>query len=211
MMKGIRFGTIHSFDDLHLVLSTMKIPPAKPKTSFIDLPGADGSVDLTEAFGRVKYSNRDASFTFTVLPNQDFEQIKRFVCGKINGSKMKILVEKDPDYFWNGRCYVDEYNSDAALNQIVVAAILDPYKLKETETFSFSSSTDERNADFYIKGDFPVTLEWQFTKETSIKIGTDLQKFSSGKYRMYDIEPGAFNFTYSSDGDFAVAYQERAL
>ena len=210
-MKGIRFGTIHSFDDLHLVLSTMKIPPAKPKTSFIDLPGADGSVDLTEAFGRVKYSNREASFTFTVLPNQDFEQIKRFVCGKINGSKMKILVEKDPDYFWNGRCYVDEYNSDAALNQIVVAAILDPYKLKETETFSFSSSTDERNADFYIKGDFPVTLEWQFTKETSIKIGTDLQKFSSGKYRMYDIEPGAFNFTYSSDGDFAVAYQERAL
>lgn len=210
-MKGIRFGNNHSFDDLHLVLSTMKIPPAKPKTSFIDLPGADGSVDLTEAFGRVKYSNREASFTFTVLPNQNFEQVKRFVCGKINGSRMKILVEKDPDYFWNGRCYVDEYNSDAALNQIVVAAILDPYKLKETETFSFSSSTDERNADFHIKGDFPVTLEWQFTKETSIKIGTDLQKFSPGKYRMYDIEPGTFNFTYSSNGDFTVSYQERAL
>lgn len=210
-MKGIRFGKIHSFDDLHLVLSTVNIPPAKPKTTFIDLPGADGSVDLTEALGRVKYSNREASFTFTVLPSQNFEQVKRSVCAKINGSRMKILVEKDPDYFWNGRCYVDEYNSDAALNQIVVAAILDPHKLKETETFSFSSSTDEKNADFYIKGDFPVTLEWQFTKETSIKIGTDLQKFSPGKYRMYDIEPGTLNFTYSSDGGFTVSYQERAL
>ena len=124
-MNGVFFGNVHSFRDLDLVLSKVDIPPAKPKTIYVDLPGADGSVDLTAAFGQVNFSNRECSFLFTVLPNHDFEQVKRIVSSKLNGLKTHIVVEKDPEYYWNGRCYVDEYKSDEGLNQIVVVAIVD--------------------------------------------------------------------------------------
>ena len=58
MMNGIKFDDIHSFYDLNLVLSQVDIPPATAKTSFVDIPGADGSVDMTEALGSVKYKDR---------------------------------------------------------------------------------------------------------------------------------------------------------
>ena len=79
---GISFGGIHSFYDLNLILSGSEIPPAKPKTTYVDIPGGDGSVDLTEANGEVKYYDRDCKFIFTMNPSDDlsdraFEQRKQ--------------------------------------------------------------------------------------------------------------------------------------
>lgn len=209
-MNGVLFGNIHSFRDLYLVLSKVEIPPAKPKTIYVDLPGADGSVDLTEAFGKVNFSNRECTFLFTVLPNHDFEQVKRIVSSTLNGLKTRIVVEKDPEYYWNGRCYVDEYKSDEGLNQIVVAAIVDPYKLKKAIISEYGSG-EEVQETISIAGLCPVTLEWKFTEETTVIVGTETKNFSSGTYRMYDVEPGDFSFTYSTSGTITVSYQERAL
>lgn len=131
-MNGIWFDNIHSYENLNLILSQVNIPPAVPKTNFIDIPGGDGSVDLTEALGEVKFENRaDASFTFTVLPEDDFEVKKRQVSNLVNGRRFnRIIVDKDPDYFWTGRCIVNEYASDKNLHKIVVMAVLAPYKLR---------------------------------------------------------------------------------
>ena len=210
-MNGVLFGNVHSFKDLDLVLSKVEIPPAKPKTIYVDLPGADGSVDLTAAFGKVNFSNRECTFLFTVLPNHDFEQVKRIVSSTLNGLKTRIVVEKDPEYYWNGRCYVDEYKSDEGLNQIVVAAIVDPYKLKVNSSASIFSMGNEIPGRIHISGLCPVTLNWKFTEETTVIIGTETKNFSSGTYRMYDVEPGDFSFTYSTSGTITVSYQERAL
>ena len=67
-MKGIQFNDIHSYYDLNLILSVVNIPPAQPKTNYVDLPGGEGSLDLTEALGEVKYNDRDCTFTFTMNP-----------------------------------------------------------------------------------------------------------------------------------------------
>lgn len=209
-MNGIRFGNVHSLYDLNLILSSVTIPPAKPKTTYVDLPGADGSVDLTEAFGKVNFSNRECSFLFTVLPKYDFEQVKSEISSILNGKRTRIVVEKDPEYYWNGRCYVDEYKSDEGLNQIVVAAIVDPYKLKEPKTFHYGSG-EEVSTTIPVFGFCSVTLEWNFTEETNVIFGSEAKNFSPGTYRMYDVEPGDFSFTYSTSGAITVSYQERAL
>lgn len=133
-MKGIWFDNIHSHEDLNLVLSKVDIPPATPKTNYVDIPGADGSVDLTEALGGVKFKDRACTFTFTVFPYDDFEEKKREVSNLLNGKRCKIVVDKDPDYYWIGRCSVNEYASDKRLHQIVVGAVVAPYKLKHEPT-----------------------------------------------------------------------------
>lgn len=134
MMKGICFDEIHSYRDLNLVLSQVSIPPAVPKTTYIDIPGGDGAVDLTEASGEVKYKNRECSFTFTVFPYEDFEEKKREISNILNGKRCKITVDKDPNYYWLGRCKINEYASDRKLHKIVVGATVAPYKLKTKET-----------------------------------------------------------------------------
>ena len=53
MARGTTFGTLHSSTALHLIQQTIKIGPAVPRTSYLQVPGADGSIDLTDALGAV--------------------------------------------------------------------------------------------------------------------------------------------------------------
>ena len=133
-MNGIWFDNIHSYEDLNLVLSVPDIPPATAKTNFIDIPGGDGSVDLTEALGEVKFKDRKCTFTFTVFPTDDFEVKKRQVSNLLNGKRCNIVLDKDPGYYWQGRCSINNYASNKNLHKIVVGAVVAPYKLKEKQT-----------------------------------------------------------------------------
>lgn len=141
--NGVYFDNIHSFDDLNLILSAVSIPPAKAKTNFVEIPAADGAVDLTEALGEVKFADRDGvKITFTMNPAGDlsesaWEAKKTEVSNLLNGKRCKVRLDKDPDYFWQGRCSVDEYNSDRRIRQIVVGAKFAPYKLKKDVTRVF--------------------------------------------------------------------------
>lgn len=137
--KGIKFNNIHSWDNLNLVLSGSEIPPAKPKTNYVDIPGGNGSVDLTEAHGDIVYYDRDCKFTFTMNPTNDlsdsaFEEKKTQISNLLNGKVFNICLDKDESYYYSGRCEVSDYLSDKRLRQIVVTAKVKPYKLKVTET-----------------------------------------------------------------------------
>lgn len=147
---GISFDNIHSFYDLNLILSGSEIPPAKPKTTYVDIPGGDGSVDLTEANGEVRFYDRDCKFTFTMNPADDlsetaWEEKKTEVSNALNGTVCKITLDKDADFYYKGRCTVDEYLSDRRLRQIVVTAKVSPYKYKQNETvFKVALSATEK-------------------------------------------------------------------
>lgn len=140
---GIAFGNIHSFRDLDLILSEAVIPPATPKTSYVDIPGADGSVDMTEAHGEVKYSDRTgAKFTFYMNPAGDlseeaWEAKKMEISNRLNGLRCNITLDKDPDYYWQGRCTVSDHSHNKKLRKFVVGARLAPYKLKQDVTRVF--------------------------------------------------------------------------
>lgn len=136
---GILFGNIHSFYDLNLILSSVTIAPAMPKTSYVDIPGADGSIDTTEVHGEVKYHDRVHNFTFTMNPAGDlsdsaWEEKKTEVSNLLNGKACKITLDKDPDYYWQGRCVVDAYKSDKRVRQFVISVTVRPYKMKQSET-----------------------------------------------------------------------------
>lgn len=134
MVKGIWFGDIHSYENLNLILSKVDLPPAAVKETFVDNPGGDGSWDLTEANGKVNYKNRTAKFTFSVLPEDDFETKKTEVSNLLSGRRFKIVLDKDPEYYWDGRCSINKYESKKKERKIVVAANVAPYKLKKEKT-----------------------------------------------------------------------------
>jgi hypothetical protein len=136
---GVFFDNIHSFYDLNLILSAVEISPAVPKTVYVDIPGADGALDLTEAHGEVKYSDRTHKFTFTMNPADDlsesaWEEKKTEVSNRLNGRACRVTLDKDPDFYWLGRCTVDSYKSNKRLRQFVVSTRVRPYKFKQMET-----------------------------------------------------------------------------
>ena len=64
MARGTTFSDIHSHRDLHLIQQQVDVQPAPPKLNLVDIPGANGSKDLsTQPAGRVVYEDRKITWT----------------------------------------------------------------------------------------------------------------------------------------------------
>ena len=57
-MSDIRFGTKWAHADYGLIVAPYAIPMPEPQTNFVEIPGRDGALDLSEAFGTVRYADR---------------------------------------------------------------------------------------------------------------------------------------------------------
>ena len=212
MMKGIWFDDVHSYNNLNLVLSNFIIPPAAAKTNYIDIPGSDGSVDLTEALGEVKYGDRDCSFTFTVFPYDDFEQKKTEVSNLLNGKRCKIKVDKDPGYYWDGRCHVNEYASDKNIHQITVTARVAPYKYK-TKVTEVSVPAGNSVTVNLKNGRKSVVPKITTTADATVIFGGKTFELGIGTYMLLDIllVYGINTMTVTSTAPVIFTYQEGDL
>ncbi len=213
---GIKFGDIHSYDDLNLILSAEDIPPAEPKTSFIDVPGADGSLDMTEAHGEVKYSDRECTFTFTMNPldSSTWEEKKTEVSNKLNGKVFKITLDKDEDYYYTGRCSVNEFSSDKRIKQIVIAARVHPYKFKQNVTTLNYNLTESQQTINITNARKAVSPTITCTNDnTVIVFGTATFNLSAGTHKVLDIRfvEGNNQLTLSGTGTVTFTFQEADL
>lgn len=212
MMNGIYFDDIHSYKDLNLILSSANIPPASVKTTFVDIPGGDGSVDLTEALGEAKFKSRECSFTFTVFPYEDFEQKKTYISNLLNGRRCKIILDKDPEYYWDGRCSIKEHSSNKNLHKVVVGATVAPYKLKTRQT-TVIVPAGESVATTLENGRKSVVPTITTAKDAKIIFGGDTYDLGAGTHTILNIELkyGKNQVTVTSTGDVRFTYQEGDL
>lgn len=120
-----------AWDDWHIVSSSRPvINPPEQKTNYIEIPGASGAIDLSEALtGYPVYNNRSGSFEMYVVNDygewQDrYDELTNF----FNGSEMHIVLEDDPDWYYKGRVKVNEWQSNENWSTIVLNYTVDPYK-----------------------------------------------------------------------------------
>lgn len=134
-MNGVTFGSLHSYNDLDLILNIKTIGKATPKIATVDIPGGDGELDCTEYFGDVKYYNRELTFEFSAT-----KEPKRFLAlysrlqNLLNGRKMKITLDDDPGFYYVGRVTIDDWQTCKRIGKIVINVNAEPYKLKQTKT-----------------------------------------------------------------------------
>lgn len=158
--RGVHFGDTHSFRDLNLVLAPFDYTPAVPKTNFIDIPGGDGSIDATEADGTIHYQDREFQFIFSVMPGDTltFEERQTAVARALNGKRFEIVLDKDPEYFWRGRVWIDEYASNKRLRQIAIVARVSPYKVKRQKVKGRVVTNPGGTTEFVLQNDGCKTI-----------------------------------------------------
>lgn len=140
--KGFHSITINdknTWDDWHLVPSSRPlVNPPTVKTHYVDLPGNDGSIDLTEVLsGKPVYTSRQGSWEFLVInsgqvvydSNYDLWQ-ERYttVMTYLHGQKCRVILDDDPGYYYSGRLSVDEWEPGDHNSTITIKYILEPYK-----------------------------------------------------------------------------------
>lgn len=211
-MNGIWFGDVHSYDDLNLILSSVDIPPAEAKTNFVEIPGGDGSADLTEALGRVTYKDRKCSFEFAVFPYEDFEEKKREISNLLNGKRCRITLDKDPDYCWDGRCFVDSYKSDKRIYKITISATVAPYKLKSSQT-KVSIPAGEKVTRTLWNSRKTVVPVITTTADAKIVFNGNTYNINAGTHKILNVElvEGGNPITVTSIGTVEFTYQEGDL
>lgn len=126
--KGLNINTWKSW---HMAPKTRPFVVApQVKTEYIDVPGADGSLDYTEALtGKPRYANRTGQWDF-IIDNgyRKWHELYSEILLRLHGKKMPIILDDDPNYFWIGRLSVTGNFGNKDFSSVTIQYNLDPYK-----------------------------------------------------------------------------------
>lgn len=104
--------------------------PPKPKTKLVEVPGSDIVLDLTESLtGKVHYGTRVGRFEFVVVGGRSkWPAVYAALLNEIHGKRVQIVLDDDPNHYYQGRVTVDEWASEEVTATIVLTAEVEPYK-----------------------------------------------------------------------------------
>lgn len=141
-MKSLIIEGKNTFSDWGMVLTSKELTPPTPKYYKVDVPGGDGSINLTHALsGDTSYHNRSQRFVFTLIDRGvDFERAKTGISNALHGKEFDYQLSWDPGYTYRGWFTVDEYVTEKALNQLAITIDAEPYKSKGLKTEFFNVS-----------------------------------------------------------------------
>lgn len=129
--------TINTWDNWHLIPVTRPVlAQPNPVYNFVDIPGSDGSMDLTDyLIGRPTYSDRQGSFEFYVANESsngesfgNWANRRAQIAAFLNGRKMKMYLEDDPNYYYEGRFFLKAWTPDASHSKVTIEYRVKPYR-----------------------------------------------------------------------------------
>lgn len=137
---SLKFNT---YKDLYLVpTSRPVIAPPSVNTKSIEIPGANGSLDLTESLTPYPtYQNRTGSIEFAVLNDKmHWAHLYSKIMNYLHGRHGKMILEDDKNWYYDGRWAVSDWtsNNDGTWSTVSLEYDLKPYKLSITDSLEDS-------------------------------------------------------------------------
>lgn len=169
MYHSIIFGDKNTWADWYLFPSSRPLfNPPSPKTKFIDIPGADGQLDLSEVLtGDVAFSNRTGTIEFIVDNGQlsDYKaenwiHLYSEIMEYLHGKYLRAFLEDEPEFYYEGRFTVNQWKSDPHNSKIVIEYNVAPYKYEAAssledwlwDSFNFESGIIREYKDLRVDG-----------------------------------------------------------
>jgi len=237
--KGVKFGNYHSYTNWNLILVEGSVEFPQAKTETVNVPGMDGVIDLTGVLSSdVKYENRALSFEFAWKGSYDdregFLNKISEIASALHGQKLQIILDDDPDYYYTGRCHINDMKTNFQTMTFTIDCDCEPYKyiiessgndwlwnpfsfvdgVIQLESFSISG-TESRAFPCERKTVSP-TIKWQpdtAGDTLTITQGETTVTISSGSQIVYDIrfKEGSNTLTFTGEGTVTVRYQRGTL
>lgn len=124
----------NTFDVFGLIpTSRPVINPPEPRYSYIEVPGMSGSLDVSDSLtGRISYENRTGSIEFLVPKDRSWTELYSTLMSFLHGKYMRIVLEDDPLYYYEGRLTLSNWKSNKNNSTITVNYDLAPFKYETT-------------------------------------------------------------------------------
>ena len=136
MLNDVIFNDEKSaYDEWNIVLTKADIPLPEPKTSLVEIKGADGVLDLSEVLtGDILYNNRAITLTFEMMDDIDYYDLISNISNYLHGRIVTISLTNDEDYYYVGRASISQWQCSKRQGIIVITVDAEPYKYSVTET-----------------------------------------------------------------------------
>lgn len=139
-MKGVVFGDKHSVEDYKAIMNYARITTPTVKENYVDVPGGNSSLDLTEAVSGVTFNDGQISFKFTFLDEDDRSRMKN----DLHGRRVKIILEREPEYYYDGRILCRDGDYAGKIFELYVDARVSPYKQEQQMTVHMEEVISEK-------------------------------------------------------------------
>lgn len=216
-----------------LRMLSMYIPQPNPKTNLISVPGASGSIDLSEVTGQVIYENRSGLEFAFVLIDRGYEvwaDAVTKISMRIHGKKVKVIPDNDLNYYYLCRLCLDSRKSNNVTSSIVLTGTAEPFKYDLTasdeewlwDPFSFEtgiirelSNVTIGGSENFVKilgGGKPAVPEFIVKESANLAItykGKVFNMYMPGAYRFPAIKVGEQDVTLSFTGSGKLAIRYR--
>lgn len=124
---------IDTWKDWHLIPKELPIiVPPEVQTDLIQIPGTNGSVDLTDALlGYPLYNNRNGSLDFYVDTSETgwtWDAAYDTILNAIHGFKKRLILKDVPSWYYEGRLSVNQFKSERVTSIITLDYDFAPFK-----------------------------------------------------------------------------------
>lgn len=169
MLYGVIINGINTLDEYGLLLcADLKISEPKLKENRVDIPGGDGSLNMSYApQGIAVYYDREITFTlFKSMGEEERDELVTTLRNAWHGLEVDLILPNDTRHYWHGVISFGDI-SDYNAGKIPVKMTAEPYKLKTALTSvtqhgegTITLSNERRPAVPTISATGPVTLAW---------------------------------------------------
>lgn len=178
------------FDEFGVAVTDgFELSPPEPVERYVDVPGRDGRLDLTEALGgHPRFSSRLMRFELLWAGDglRGFEAAKTRLSNFLHGRRLAFAWTRDPGYTYTGRFRVDSYAGSARHGTVVVEAECDPYKMAAPRRVACAAGG---GAWFELPcGRMPAVPTVTCSRETELRLpGGEPVLLQAGTWRVRDL------------------------
>lgn len=181
-MKGAIFGDKRSKEDYNAIMNYARITTPTVKENYVDVPGGNSSLDLTEAVSGITLNDGQISFKFTFMNDENRSRMKN----DLHGKKVKIILERESEYFYEGRLSCKEGDYAGNIYELYIDARVAPFK----QEIRITEHTEQVTAahDIILMNDrMPAMPSMTVTGDVSIIYNGISVRMSSGTYEIPEI------------------------
>ena len=205
-MNGAIFGDKHSRHDYEAIMNYARITPPAVKENYVDIAGGNSSIDLTEAVGGVVFDDGKIEFKFTLFSEEQKNRMK----SQLHGRRVDIILEKEPEYYYDGRLSFISENRNGTLFELFLDARVKPYKMERNLSVHVEKLT-EKEKDILLFNDRMPSMPI-ITVGGRAKIGYGQFSFTlpPGVYQIPEITlyDGMNRLTVSGTGNLTLEYRK---
>lgn len=224
----------HTYTDYGLyVTNTNPVEPPEVKAEYIEVPGRNGQIDLTEALtGYTVYNNRQIVLELGGRKrSQDWPGFMSNFSNDLHGKSVKVIFDNDPSYYYQGRATVEsDYEKGNEIARFTLTINAEPYKYSNQsttepwlwDTFSFVDGVIRYYNQLQVDGtaqiqvlgsEMPVIPVFTTSAAMQVEFGGKTYDLAAGNNKIYDIVlmNQTYTLTFTGTGTVSINYKAGRL